>query len=213
MENTILNDVEDVAIKAYNTLLKGFDRLRKALGCKVTARDLKKTNKEELEVIKQKIRVRLYKTAEEAINYAYSSRSYMGFTGNLQTSYSVGIYEDGVLLDIYSTQDFLPPPVSPKLSVGLHKYNTNGSGDIKEVYEHPEISRRVYALYNSDSGNLGADTAATILRNWKFDGTPPKFALVFTTGAGYGYYVNQKKNVGAVEAHMVIHNRISNIKV
>lgn len=146
------------------------------------------------------LRIQLANLARDIVDVALSSKTYSGFTGNTQTSYSVGIYQDGNLLQIVSTGEAMASPVSPKIQQGeLRIYNPDGSGNQKSVYEDGGRVRRVYGIAPVN-GLSGEDTAREILQHWDFGGNPPKFALVFTTGTEYSKYIEVRRQTGTAEA-------------
>lgn len=152
------------------------------------------------EIVVKRLRIKAVNLARDIVDIAESSRTYTGFTGNTQTSYAVGIYQDGQLLQIICSGESMPPPVSPKVPRGeLRVYKSDGSGNQKAVYEKQEVDRRVYGIANVN-GMSGEETARRILQNWTFAGTPPKLAIVFTTGTEYSKYIEARKQTGSAEA-------------
>jgi len=168
--------------------------------------------KKETKVLFANLRIQLANLARDIVDIALSSKTYSGFTGNTQTSYSVGIYQDGNLLQIVSIGEAMEDPVSPKIPQGkLAIYNPDGSGNQPSVYEDGDRVRRVYGIapVNTQSGE---ETARTILQNWNFGGTPPKFALVFTTGTEYSKYIEVRRQTGTAEAFSYALHHSSQIK-
>lgn len=158
-----------------------------------------------------RIRLQLANLARDVVEEAYKQRTYLGFTGNTQTSYSVGIYQDGKLLQIVCKGEGMNPPVSPKIQQGqLAIYKTDGSGTIKSVYEGGDKDRRVFGVAQVNNKS-GEETAIEILQNWKFESKPPKLAIVFTTGTEYSGYIALRREVGNVEARQLAIREIQHI--
>lgn len=161
-----------------------------------------------------KIRIQLANLAWDIVETALSKKDYSGFTGNTQTSYSVGIYQDGKLMQIVCIGEAMKDPVSPKIQQGqLAIYKKDGSGNFKDVYEDEDRDRRVYGIANVNNKS-GIETSIEILKNWenKFSSNPPKLAIVFTTGTEYSGYIAQRRDVGNEEAFSVARRGVELIK-
>jgi len=71
----------------------------------------------------------LVSLAHELIQSAEFEKEYMNLTGNTLTSYAVGIYKDGALIEIIQNSN-LRPPIRVKLTrgeawVNFHDYDGN----------------------------------------------------------------------------------------
>lgn len=116
----------------------------------------------------------------EILSDALGSRGYQSFTGNTVTSYSCGIYKDGVLLHVFSSGDSLKEPVSRKVRKGTTKF-------LARPYEGK--ARYVVGKVGVDSLS-GQDSATKALRGMK---APSKkgFSMIVATGTEYSEYLEQ----------------------
>lgn len=112
----------------------------------------------------------------DAVEY----KGYTGFTGNTQTSYSCGLYVDGVFSYYVNQNMWSEKPVRKKVPKGVFVY-------LKKPYEGR--ARSVLGRVDVDS-LYGKDSAFRFLRSYK-DVPRKGFAIVMTTGTEYSLYIEK----------------------
>ena len=120
----------------------------------------------------------LAKTCDDLLEDAVTSKEYQGFTGNTQTSYSCGLYVDGVFLYYVNQKMWSEKPVRKKIPKGVFVY-------LKKPYEGR--ARSVLGKVEVDS-LYGKDSAFRFLQSYK---NVPRsgFAIVMATGTEYSAYI------------------------
>lgn len=99
------------------------------------------------------------------------------FTGNTITSYSVGLYVDGVFMYYYS-DDGIKPPVRGKLTKKEGRVTLSPAWDGKE--------RSIYPVINTDGG-YGIDYAFDFLNSYK--SKTKGIEIVMCSGTEYSSYI------------------------
>ncbi len=141
--------------------------------------------------MKQAVRKNVYdilaKTCDDLLGDAVKAKEYLGFTGNTQTSYSCGLYLDGVLSYYVNQKMWSRRPVRKKVPKGVRVY-------LKTPYEgHP---RSVTGTADVDS-SFGDETSFRFLQSYK--SIPKKgFSIVMTTGTEYSVYIEQTHNLNVL---------------
>lgn len=120
----------------------------------------------------------LAKTCDDLLEDAVTSKEYQGFTGNTQTSYSCGLYVDGVFSYYVNQKMWSEKPVRKKIPKGVFVY-------LKKPYEGR--ARSVLGRVDVDS-LYGKDSAFRFLRSYK-DVPRSGFAIVMATGTEYSAYI------------------------
>ena len=120
----------------------------------------------------------LAKTCDDLLEDAVTSKEYQGFTGNTQTSYSCGLYVDGVFLYYVNQKMWSEKPVRKKIPKGVFVY-------LKKPYEGR--ARSVLGKVEVDS-LYGKDSAFRFLQSYK-DVPRSGFAIVMATGTEYSAYI------------------------
>lgn len=122
----------------------------------------------------------LARTCDDLLGDAVSSKEYLGFTGNTQTSYSCGLYIDGVFSYYVNQKMWSEKPVRKKVPKGVTVF-------LKRPYEGSP--RSVKGRVDVDS-LYGKDSSYEFLKAYKE--VPRKgFAIVMTTGTEYSVYIEQ----------------------
>lgn len=122
----------------------------------------------------------LAKTCDNLLEDAVTSKEYQGFTGNTQTSYSCGLYVNGVFSYYVNQKMWSEKPVRKKVPKGVFVY-------LKKPYEGR--ARGVLGRVDVDS-LYGKDFAFRFLRSYK-DVPRKGFAIVMTTGTEYSLYIEK----------------------
>ena len=120
----------------------------------------------------------LVKVCDGLLEDAEMSKEFRGFTGNTQTSYSCGLYVDGILTYYVSQDMWTKEPVRKKIPKGATVY-------LKHPYEGSP--RSVTGRVDVD-GLYGNDSAFQFLKSFK-DAPKNGFAIVMTTGTEYSVYI------------------------
>lgn len=126
---------------------------------------------------------RLRRFCVELIEDAKKSRTYSSFTGQTATSYSCGVYTDGVLRYIASAGDGMRAPVFRKVRRGERVH-------LKRPYEGEARAVTGRVEVNDKSGQA---TAEDFLRGYK---APSQgWCVVMTTGTEYSEYLEQRRGL------------------
>lgn len=115
--------------------------------------------------------------AEELLVAVAKNRTFVGFTGNTQTSYACGVYVNGTCQNIILQSNWLEPPRRLKVRHGELVY-------LENPYEWiPRAVRGSVDVYNE----FGQDTSVRFLLEHKC----PKdgWGLVITTGTEYSEFL------------------------
>ena len=136
-----------------------------------------------LEIIQDTIYNSLMDAAEKILVRVASNRQFVGFTGNTQTSYMVGVYQNGNLVGVVNQKNWSDAPRRAKVRKGMVVYLSN-------PYEgHPRAVKGMVDV----SDNYGVDTSIKFLQGYK---APSKgFSIVVTTGTEYSVYIEQAMNL------------------
>lgn len=120
---------------------------------------------------------RLTDAAEELLVAVARNRTFVGFTGNTQTSYACGVYVNGTCQNIVLQSNWLEPPKRLKVRHGELVY-------LENPYEW--IPRAVRGSVDVDN-EFGQDTSVRFLLEHKC----PKdgWGLVMTTGTEYSEFL------------------------
>lgn len=129
----------------------------------------------------------LLDVADVLVRDALQNKGYEGFTGNTQTSYSVGIYQQGELKYIVSSQDGQRRPVREKLKKGE-------VATLRNPYEGTGPKTRIGQV--STDGLSGEASARKFLASYK--PTRNGFAMVMTTGTEYSEWLETKHNLNVL---------------
>lgn len=131
---------------------------------------------------------RLRRFCVELIEDAKKSRTFSSFTGQTVTSYSCGVYVDGVLRYIAASGDGMRAPVFRKVRKGERVF-------LKRPYEGEARSVTGRVGVNDKSGQA---TAEDFLRNYKAPSNG--WCVVMTTGTEYSEYLEEKFNMTVLRA-------------
>lgn len=108
-----------------------------------------------------------------------TTRQFVGFTGNTQTSYACGVYMNGRLVHVSVQNNWSEPPRRMKVQKGRVVYLTN-------PYEGR--ARRVVGMVDIEE-EYGLSLSLKQLEEYK---APKKgIALMMTTGTEYSVYIEQ----------------------
>lgn len=112
-----------------------------------------------------------------------TTRQFMGFTGNTQTSYACGVYVNGRLVHVSVQKNWNEPPRRMKVRKGRVVYLSN-------PYEgHP---RRVVGMVDIEE-DYGFSLSLKQLEEYK---APRRgIALMMTTGTEYSVYIEQSMHL------------------
>ena len=129
----------------------------------------------------------LAKTCDDLLGNAVSSKDYLGFTGNTQTSYSCGLYIDGVLSYYVNQKMWSRSPVRKKVPKG------------KFIWLHKPYEGRSRGLRGETDVDsfYGEESAFRFLQSYK-DVPRDGFAIVMTTGTEYSVYIEQTHNLNVL---------------
>lgn len=128
----------------------------------------------------------LVSLAYELIQSAEFEKGYMNLTGNTLTSYAVGIYKDGVLIEIIQNSK-LRPPIRVKVTRGevlvdFRDYDGN-------------FRKKFVGIVKTDSG-WGDDTSINFLTSYDPPFRSSKTGIVMCTGTEYSDFLEtQGSNV------------------
>lgn len=136
-----------------------------------------------LEIIQDTIYNSLMDAAERILVRVASNRQFVGFTGNTQTSYMAGVYQNGSLAGIVHQKNWTEPAIRMKVRKGRVVFLTN-------PYEgHPRAVKGMVDV----GENYGVETSMKFLQGYK---APSKgLSLVVTTGTEYSVYIEQSMNL------------------
>lgn len=151
---------------------------------RITGYSLKKLQEE----IENALFPRLRVAAKTMLEHAAQKKSYKGFTGNTQTSYSAGIYIRGVLREVAVQKTYGKPPVFRKIRKGERKR-------LRNPYEGKARTVRGTVDVNDLSG---VSTSLEFLAGYKF----PKgqSGIVVTTGTEYSLYIEVARRLNVLTA-------------
>ena len=108
-----------------------------------------------------------------------TTRQFIGFTGNTQTSYACGVYVNGKLEHVSVQRNWNSPPMRAKIRRGQVVYLSN-------PYEG--VPRAVKGQVDTET-DYGLDLSIRQLEEYK---APKKgLAIMMTTGTEYSVYVEQ----------------------
>lgn len=112
-----------------------------------------------------------------------TNRQFIGFTGNTQTSYAVGVYVNGRLEHVAVQQNWKEPPIRMKVQKGRVVYLSN-------PYEgRPRAVEGKVNIIENDGLTLS-------LRQLEEYQAPSKgLALMMTTGTEYSVYIEEAMNL------------------
>lgn len=149
--------------------------------------ELARAKKKMKELVSGHVYDMLVKTCDDLLGDAVTSKSYSGFTGNTQTSYTCGLYIDGTFAYYVNQRMWSAEPVRKKIPLGVYVY-------LKKPYEGRP--RGVRGKVNVDS-LYGKDNALQFLKSYK---RAPKngFAIIMTTGTEYSIYLEQTKGLNVL---------------
>lgn len=112
-----------------------------------------------------------------------TTRQFVGFTGNTQTSYACGVYMNGRLVHVSVQSNWSEPPRRMKVQKGRVVYLTN-------PYEGR--ARRVVGMVDIEE-EYGLSLSLKQLEEYK---APKKgIALMMTTGTEYSVYIEQSMSL------------------
>ena len=137
-----------------------------------------------LEIIQDTIFNSLMDAAEKILVRVASNRQFIGFTGNTQTSYMAGVYQNGRLAGVVNQKNWNEPPRRGKVRKGRVVFLSNPyEGRPRAVKGQVDIS-----------DDYGAQTSIKFLES--YNKAPNKgFALVVTTGTEYSVYIEQNQQL------------------
>lgn len=124
----------------------------------------------------------LVSLAYELIQSAEFEKGYMNLTGNTLTSYAVGIYKDGVLIEIIQNSK-LRPPIRVKVTRGevlvdFRDYDGN-------------FRKKFVGIVKTDSG-WGDDTSINFLTSYDPPFRSSKTGIVMCTGTEYSEFLEDR---------------------
>ena len=124
----------------------------------------------------------LVSLAHELIQSAEFEKEYMNLTGNTLTSYAVGIYKDGALIEIIQNSN-LRPPVRVKLT----------RGEVWEDFRDYDGNFRKWfvGIVETDSG-WGDETSINFLTSYDPPFRSSKTGIVMCTGTEYSEFLEWK---------------------
>lgn len=121
----------------------------------------------------------LVSLAHELIQSAEFEREYMNLTGNTLTSYAVGIYKDGALIEIIQNSNLRPPvrvkPTRGEAVIGLTDYDGN-------------FRKKFVGKVETDRG-WGDDTSIKFLTSYDPPFRSSKTGIVMCTGTEYSEFL------------------------
>lgn len=121
--------------------------------------------------------------ARELLRKVVQTRTFLGFTGNTQTSYACGVYKEGRLVSILEQENWNAPIKRLKVRRGERVF-------LNDPYEG--ASRAVTGKV--DVNNLsGLQTSRAFLKG--FSCGKKGFGLVMTTGTEYSEFLEQRLDV------------------
>lgn len=129
------------------------------------------------EMIVNHLFTQMYEMCERLLAEVPKYRSYMGFTGNTQTSYACGLYVDGKLEGIVTQQNWSAQPLHKKVGYGKWVY-------LRKPYEGH--ARSVRGKVKVD-GEFGQSTSFKFLKS--YNAQKNKIQIVMTTGTEYSEYI------------------------
>ena len=121
----------------------------------------------------------LVSLAHELIQSAEFEKEYMNLTGNTLTSYAVGIYKDGALIEIIQNSN-LKPPVRVKL--------TRGEAVIGFTDYDGNFRKKFVGKVETDRG-WGDDTSIKFLTSYDPPFRSSKTGIVMCTGTEYSEFL------------------------
>jgi hypothetical protein len=124
----------------------------------------------------------LVSLAHELIQSAEFEKEYMNLTGNTLTSYAVGIYKDGALIEIIQNSN-LKPPVRVKL--------TRGEAVIGFTDYDGNFRKKFVGIVKTDSG-WGDDTSIKFLTSYDPPFRGSKTGIVMCTGTEYSEFLEMQ---------------------
>ena len=124
----------------------------------------------------------LVSLAHELIQSAEFEKEYMNLTGNTLTSYAVGIYKDGALIEIIQNSN-LRPPVRVKLT----------RGEVWEDFRDYDGNFRKWfvGIVETDSG-WGDETSINFLTSYDPPFRGSKTGIVMCTGTEYSEFLEMQ---------------------
>lgn len=136
-----------------------------------------------LRMIEDTIYNSLMDAAEKILVRVASNRQFIGFTGNTQTSYMAGVYQNGSLVGIVNQKNWSDAPRRAKVRKGSVVFLSN-------PYEgRPRAVKGMVDV----GDNYGIETSIKFLQGYKAN--PKGFSLVVTTGTEYSVYIEQAMNL------------------
>lgn len=147
----------------------------------------------------------LVNVCDALLKDACDKKEYNGFTGNTQTSYSCGLYIDGVL-SYYANQDrWNKTPIRLKVPKDEVVF-------LPDPYEgKPRKVKGIVEVNNM----YGKDTAFSFISSYK---APKKgFVIVMCTGTEYSEYIEKKRGLNVLsdtyqETRKILFSKIKPIK-
>ena len=124
----------------------------------------------------------LVSLAHELIQSAEFEKEYMNLTGNTLTSYAVGIYKDGALIEIIQNSN-LKPPVRVKL--------TRGEAVIGFTDYDGNFRKKFVGKVETDRG-WGDDTSIKFLTSYDPPFRSSKTGIVMCTGTEYSEFLEMQ---------------------
>lgn len=130
-----------------------------------------------LRIIEDVIFNSLMDAAEKILVRVATNRQFVGFTGNTQTSYMVGVYQYGTLVGMVEQKNWTEPTRRMKVQKGKIVFLSN-------PYEgQPRVVEGMVDI----GENHGRITSIKFLENYK--ASKKGFAFVVTTGTEYSEYI------------------------
>lgn len=124
----------------------------------------------------------LVSIAYELIQSAEFEKEYMNLTGNTLTSYAVGIYKDGVLIEIIQNSN-LRPPIRVKL--------TRGEAWVDFRDYDGNFRKKFVGIVETDRG-WGDDTSIKFLTSYDPPFRGSKTGIVMCTGTEYSEFLEMQ---------------------
>lgn len=135
----------------------------------------------------QEIENRLFDIGHELIKVAISSKGWVGFTGNAQTGFAIGVFRDGSLKSYETGADFNRPPLRKKIRKGQTVH-------LKNPYEGIERSVKGRADVTDETA---PETSIEFIKSFK-PSIAKGLSMVLCVGAEYYAYLDP--NMYALES-------------
>ena len=123
----------------------------------------------------------LVSLAHDLIKSAEFEREYRNLTGNTITSYAVGIYKDGALIEIIQNSN-RKPPIRVKL--------TRGEAWVKFKDYDGNFRKKAVGIVKTDKG-WGDDTSINFLTSYDPPFMSSKTGIVMCTGTEYSEFLEE----------------------